>query len=250
MMPKEVFWSGLKGGLFEEKHYRAMRESIWFFGWLCVRQSQINESGEGLPHYGNPLRDEEVSADTGFSIRTIQSWRTKLIRTGYIHTTRVGNAGLVYFIHKAKHKAKNPKPSTRYFPAELQPSGNYKVSHNPAGLNPKVSQHPAGTCAETCDTYAANPSENQVVSRNAKTLTPKHLSNYKTDPRAKDARSPLSSFKEILKEKTVPRSMSAAELDARRRELLLQGEEIMRKHPAKGSSPGKVLEMQPVEVSA
>ncbi len=260
MMPKEVFWSGLKGGLFEKKHYLAMGESIWLFGWLCMRQSQINESGEGLPHYGNPLTDEEISEDTGFSIRTIQSWRAKLIHTGYIHTARVGNTGLVYFIHKAKSKAKNPKPSTRYFPAELNPAtGNYvpkvtprvtpKVSHNTAGPGPKVSHNPAGTYAETCDTYADNSQENQSDTQNANTLIPKHLSNYKTDPRAENARSPIPSFKQLLEEKTVPRQKSEAALDERRRKLLLQAEEIKRKFPTT-NSPGKVLEMKPQEAIA
>lgn len=250
MMPKELFWSGLKGGLFEKKHYLAMGESIWLFGWLCMRQSQINESGEGLPHYGNPLTDEAISEDTGFSIRTIQSWRAKLSHAGYIHTTRVGNAGLVYFIHKAKRKAKNPKPSRRYFLAELNPAtGNYvpkvtpsvtpKVSHNPAGPGPKVSHNPAGTHAETCDTYADNSQENQRDTQNANNLNPKHLSDYKTDPRAENARSPIPSFKELLEEKTVPHQSSQAELDERRRVLLKQGEEIMRKYPPK-EQPGKV----------
>jgi hypothetical protein len=231
MIPKELFWSGLKGGLFEEKHYRAMGESIWLFGWLCVRQSQINESGEGLPHYGNPLRDEEVSADTGFSIRTIQSWRAKLVRAGYIHTARVGNVGLVYFIHKAKHKAKNPKPSTRYFPAALQPNGSYKVSHDPAGPRLKVSQNLAGTSAEKRDTYASNSLENQGLPQNANTVIPKHLSNYKTDPHAQAACSPTVLFEKLIRRKGLPTPPSPKQLDERRRELLQQGEEMARKYP-------------------
>lgn len=125
MKPKEIFWSGLKGGIFEEKHREAMGEALWFFGWLYMRQSQINESGEGLPHYGNPLTRKRIRDDTGFSERKIERWTERLVNAGYIHVERIGNKGLIFFIHKAKSKAKNSKPKTRYFPAELQPNGSH-----------------------------------------------------------------------------------------------------------------------------
>ena len=241
MMPKEVFWSGLKGGIFEQKHFRAMGNALWLFGWLCMRQCQINGSGEGLPHYGNPLTFKKISEDTGFSRRTIEKWTAVLTRTGYIHTKRISNSGVIFFIHKAKEKAKNPKPRTRYFPAELQRNGNYaEVPSN--GRTPE-SQVPANEGADPrplAYTQANNLTCSQSDTQNANTLTSKRL-NYKTDSRAENARSAILFFKEVMKDKTVPRGMTQADLDARRRKLLQQGKEIMRKHPS---------EFRPVEVSA
>jgi DNA-binding transcriptional ArsR family regulator len=179
MMPKELFWSGLKGGIFEQKHFRAIGNALWLFGWLCMRQSQINGSGEGLPHYGNPLTFKEISDDTGFSRRTIEKWTAVLTRTGYIHTKRIGNSGLIFFIHKAKQKAKNPKPKTRYFAAELQPNGNYaKVtdveSQVPANGRTPESQVPANEGARPrplAYTQADKPLENQPDVQITNTLT-------------------------------------------------------------------------------
>jgi hypothetical protein len=44
-----------------------------------MRQSQVNGSGDGLPHYGNPLTFKEISDVTGFSRRTIEKWTATLI---------------------------------------------------------------------------------------------------------------------------------------------------------------------------
>ncbi len=195
MKPKEIFWSGLKGGLFEAKHRKAMGEAIWLFGWLCMRQSQVNESGEGLPHYGNPLTFSEIAEDTGFPASTLRKWADKLTLAGYIHTTRVGNIGLIFFIHKAKSKAKNPKPSTHYFPAELQGDGSYKrmsaqvrdkvtdtqVRPNLDGPSVKVRPNLDGVPPTDGRTHANNRLVSQEDARISNTLTPKHLSNYNTD---------------------------------------------------------------------
>jgi len=258
MIPKEVFWSGLKGGIFEQKHFRAMGNALWLFGWLCTRQSQINGSGEGLPQYGNPLTFKEISDDTGFSRRTIEKWTAVLTRTGYIHTKRIGNSGVIFFIHKAKQKAKNPKPKTRYFPAELQPNGNYakvadlQVPANGRTPEGQVYANEGARPRPLAYTYADKSKDSQSDTENATTLTPKSPSNYKTDPLAKNTRSDFFSLlgKELGKRKSVPRGKTLRELDARRRELLRQGERIQREHPDSGKSPGKVLELQPQEASA
>ena len=47
-------------------------------------------------------------------------------------------------------------------------------------------------------------------------------------------------FKKTAKTLGLPRPKSAAELDARRREILLQGEEMIRKYPTNGDGLGKV----------
>lgn len=213
-----------------------------------MRQSQVAEKPDGtldgMPHYGNPLTDKQLHDDTGWPIRTIQYWRQRLVLTGYIRTVRVGNLGLVYFIHKAKRKARNPKPSTRYFPAELQPNGNYQATQRIAEPGAEVPQALASTYAKDCGTYADKPLDSQADTQNTNTLTPKHLSNYKTE-------APTSSlFKRTARELQPPGRNSRADLDARRRELLLQAERIKREYPTKERSPGKVVEIQPKEAIA
>ncbi|HXL21950.1 MAG TPA: hypothetical protein VOA78_05760 [Candidatus Dormibacteraeota bacterium] len=248
MKPKEIFWSGLKGGLFEAKHRKAMGEAVWLFGWLCMRQSQINESGEGLPHYGNPLTFAEIADDTGFPISTLRKWSDRLGRTGYIHTQRVGNLGLIFFIHKAKSKAKNPKPHTRYFPAELQPNGDYRrmsakmtdkvtasqVRPNLDGPGEQVRPNLDGVPPKNGRTYANNCIENQIDTPTSNTLTPKHLLNYNTQA------SVSSLLRKTARKLQPPRRMSQASLDERRRLLLRQSEEMQRKYPPK-EQPGQVI---------
>lgn len=180
MKPKEIFWSGLKGGLFDEKHRKAMGEAIWLFGWLCMRQSQVNTDGEGLPHYGNPLTFAEIATDTGFPASVIRKWTARLTRTGYIHTRKVGNVGLIFFIHKAKSKAKNPKPKTRYFPAELLPNGNYGVRPKMDGPNEQVRPRMDATPSKDGRTYGDKAQGFQGVGENSNTLISTNLIHYNT----------------------------------------------------------------------
>lgn len=243
MKPKEIFWSGLKGGIFEQKHYKAMGDALWLFGYLCMRQSQVAEKPDGtldgLPHYGNPLTDKQLHDDTGWPIRTIQYWRQRLVLTGYIRTLRMGNLGLVYFIHKAKRKARNPKPSTRYFPAELQPNGNYKATQRIAGPGDEVPQALASTYAKSCTTYADKPLDSQADTQITNTLTPKHLSNYKTE-------APTSS----LLKATAREMQREMQPQKQTRSLQEQKEELRRRGFLPKEQPGKVLEMQPKEAIA
>jgi len=127
LIRKEHFWSGLKGGIFDEKHYRAMGMAVYLFGWLTTRQTGINDVGEGIVNYGNPMTREKIASDTGYSVRNVKLWTAKLIAARYIRSVPVAKSGNSYFIYKAKMKAKDPKPSTKYFPVHLNPSGHYSV---------------------------------------------------------------------------------------------------------------------------
>lgn len=238
LMPKELFWIGAKGGLLEEKHRRAMRDAVWLFLYLLMRQTQINEAGEGVVRYGNPTSRTDIAADTGWSDANIKRWTARLIRGGYVRAVRSGNDGLIFFISKGKSKAKNPKPSTRYFPAELQPSGNYQVGAEMNRLRAQVGAEMTDGRSKNAPTYAANPPRNQSDARSSTTLIPKNLSNYNTTPLGQSPRSSLSSLlKETAEAKAVPRQMSQAEADKRRRVLLRQSEEIRRKYPRAEAVP-------------
>ncbi|MFQ5696339.1 MAG: hypothetical protein ACE5HB_10150, partial [Terriglobia bacterium] len=60
-------YAGIRGGLFEEKHRRAMGPAVWLFGWLVDRQTSQRD-GRGLVLYGQPLRLERIAAETGFPL--------------------------------------------------------------------------------------------------------------------------------------------------------------------------------------
>ncbi len=227
MKPKEIFWSGLKGGLFEQKHRKAMGEAVWLFGWLCMRQSQINGSGEGLPHYGNPLTFAEIAEDTGFPASTLRKWAAVLTRTGYIHTRRTGNLGLVFFIHKAKSKAKSGKNSCKVADkstAKCGQSADAQVRPDMDAPSEQVRPSLDGVPPKDGRTYANKSFENEQVIENTNTLTSKSLSNYNTQE------SVSSLFKKAARKLQPPRGMSQASLDERRRLLLRQSEEIQAKY--------------------
>jgi hypothetical protein len=218
MKPKEGYWIGARGGLLAEKHYQAMGESIWLFLYMLLRQTSVNDQGEGVVLYGNPLTREQIADDTGWNENNIRNWTRRLVRTGYIRAQRSGNDGCVFFVRKAKSKAKNPKPSIAYFPAELRPDGNYEVV--PQKVRPRVQVVPQKAEGQTLKgtTYADKSQRNQVDLSFPTTLITKHLSNYNNA-----ARLPLS-------------FMSEKQRQERENQLRLQAQEMLRKYAPKGQA--------------
>ncbi len=80
--------TGLRGVLFEERHYARMGAAIWLYGWLVLRQT--HQSGEvGFVLGGAPVRYREIEDETGFNRRTLERWLSTLRKQGYIETTVV-----------------------------------------------------------------------------------------------------------------------------------------------------------------
>ena len=216
--PKESFWSGLKGGIFDAKHTKAMGSAIWLFGYLCMRQTQLNESGEGLPRYGNPISRADITGDTGWTLKQIEHWTAKLVGAGYIRVKRQGNDGLVFFIQKAKNKhkvARTGRPDSGRPDRQLSPDlGDF------APRSPKSQ----ATCTP-------NSTENQGV-----TPFPTKSPSYSDNPSslqhrsaAENAAPSLSSLlKDLGKKKAVPSyKASQAQIAERERLLSRQRQEIL-----------------------
>lgn len=93
------FNCGLNGGLFESKHYNAMGDAVWLFGWLVHRQTQMN----GSVLNGTPILDCRIAKDTGHPLKRIRRWRdTLLVEPGpYIEVKRTP-IGHIYRILKPK----------------------------------------------------------------------------------------------------------------------------------------------------
>jgi hypothetical protein len=80
------FTTGLRGVLFEARHYARMGSAVWLYGWLVLRQT--HQSGSvGWVLGGAPVRYREIEEETGFNRRTLERWLSTLRREGYIETT-------------------------------------------------------------------------------------------------------------------------------------------------------------------
>jgi hypothetical protein len=90
------------------------------------------------------------------------------------------------------------------------------------------------------------PAENATACENflQNNLT-KLLRNNNTTAAAKSAAVSIPSIKELARDKTIHRMMSQAELDARRREMLLQAETIKRRYPPRIASQSTQAKAKP-----
>lgn len=93
--------SGIRGGLWDVKHYGKMGDALWLFGWLVHRQT-TQRNGEGLVLRGKCLTYAAVSDDTGFAERTLRRWMGVLRREGYVSVKHGSYKQLVVRVLNAK----------------------------------------------------------------------------------------------------------------------------------------------------
>ena len=92
----------VSNGIVDPKHYRSMRESIWMFYYLLDKQTRgVDSDGNGKVLGGKPIRDSDIAAAFGVSIRTVRRMRDRLFQFGYV-TARRTPYGYVYAITKPK----------------------------------------------------------------------------------------------------------------------------------------------------
>jgi hypothetical protein len=94
------FNTGLRGVLFEEKHYARMGAALWLYGWLVLRQTH-QQGTEGWVLGGAPVSYREIEEETGFNRRTLERWMRTLRQHGYIETD-AAPSGVRIRITKAK----------------------------------------------------------------------------------------------------------------------------------------------------
>ena len=99
-MREKNFSTGLRGVLFEARHYARMGSALWLYGWLVLRQTHQTGS-VGWVLGGAPVRYREIEEETGFNCRTLERWLSTLRREGYIETT-AAQEGVRIRITKAK----------------------------------------------------------------------------------------------------------------------------------------------------
>jgi hypothetical protein len=100
LMRGKDFNTGLRGVLFEARHYERMGAAVWPYGWLVLRQT--HQHGElGCVLGGSPVSYREIEEETGFKRRTLECWMRVLRRQGYIETS-TAPGGVIVRITKAK----------------------------------------------------------------------------------------------------------------------------------------------------
>jgi hypothetical protein len=92
--------AGLRGVLFEARHYERMGAALWLYGWLVLRQTH-QQGDVGWVLGGSPITYREIEEETGFNPRTLERWMRALRKHGYVETEAVP-AGVIVRITKAK----------------------------------------------------------------------------------------------------------------------------------------------------
>jgi|HubBroStandDraft_5_1064220.scaffolds.fasta_scaffold04476_5 hypothetical protein len=110
-MREKDFNTGLRGVLFEAKHYAQMGSAVWLYGWLVLRQTHQSQ-GIGYVLGGAPVTYREIEDETGFNRRTLEAWMRVLRREGYVKTQNVP-AGISVQILKAKKHRPNRSGALR-----------------------------------------------------------------------------------------------------------------------------------------
>jgi hypothetical protein len=101
-MREKNFNTGLRGVLFEERHYARMGSAIWLYGWLVLRQThQTGTTGWVLG--GAPVSYREIEGETGCNRRTLERWRSVLRRNEYIDTEAAPGGVIVRILKAKKH---------------------------------------------------------------------------------------------------------------------------------------------------
>lgn len=105
-MREKNFNTGLRGVLFESRHYERMGAALWLYGWLVLRQTHQSGS-DGWVLGGAPFSYREIEEETGFPRKTIERWMRTLRTQGYIET-QASQRGIIVCIKKAKKFAQAP----------------------------------------------------------------------------------------------------------------------------------------------
>lgn len=218
---------GARGGLIDEKHRLAMGEAVFLFMWCLLRQTG-QKDGWGIVLYGKPVTYEFIHEETGFPVRTMQSWMSLLVDAKYLKTERRPR-GLVIYVGKAK----------KWFGNTLKTASGKTVKEPPKNRNSRQSdpqrtadhdpQRTADHTTTNGGSQGTQPTPNQEVkpAPNSKSLEVLNSTEIRHDACASGA----MSFSEIIKSTTPPRNgqKTERELDERRRLLDRQKDELRRK---------------------
>jgi hypothetical protein len=99
-MREKNFNTGLRGVLFEERHYARMGSAIWLYGWLVLRQTHQTGTTDWVLG-GAPVSYREIEGETGFN--RLERWMSVLRRNEYIETEAAPGGVIVRILKAKKH---------------------------------------------------------------------------------------------------------------------------------------------------
>lgn len=171
--------TGLRGVLFEARHYEKMGAAVWLYGWLILRQTHQSR-GLGFVLGGAPISYREIEEETGFKRRTLECWMRVLRRGGYIETV-AAPSGVVVRITKAKKFPQRPQKSTgvvRKFSGAVRELAEGPTQKRAASVDEPFSNHqlPDRICSSSVDgsierKERANSSNNSHTDADVETHT-------------------------------------------------------------------------------
>lgn len=212
-----------------------MGVTVWMFMYLLRNQTGLNVGGEGVVNYGHPLTLMQISTDfKGTPEGTLRRWIARLRGKGYIRTEPHSNNGLTFWIAKGKSKTKVPR--IRYEVA-LKPTKNSRAKMNGSSNNSRAELHLKEPSSRdnlhgSSSIGILQPTGTKGVAPVPEAPTPKDFTS-KNLLYYNNAATP--SFSLLGKEKSIPQEKptpSAMQIEARRRILVKQAEQIKRNYPS------------------
>jgi hypothetical protein len=172
--------AGLRGVLFEARHYERMGAAIWLYGWLVLRQTH-QQGDVGWVLGGSPISYCEIEEETGFNPRTLERWMQGLRKHGYVETEAVP-AGVIVRITKAK---KFPQGARRSAEPPRKSAGTSPQLRGANGLHPTWNHEAAAPIGSsfiessperlrTHNSHRNFHTQNQSTAENPKAKTSKH----------------------------------------------------------------------------
>ena len=232
--------TGLRGVLFESRHYERMGSAVWLYGWLVLRQTH-QQGSLGWVLGGAPISYREIEEETGFNPRTLERWMQTLRRSGYIETEAVPG-GVIIWITKAKkfpqgarkiaeaaRRFAGPPPQNRvadcgYPPPNLEVAariGSSSVDGSPDKAAGRIVYKDFHKSGDAC----GNPRSNEALKRSERGKTENHPG---SQGRGADDR-PLEQINPALDARLLRQLLRAERDEAVRRELAIgTGPEVRR----------------------
>lgn len=200
---------GVTAGLIDGYHHKRLGAAWMLFCWCCLRQTGQGE--EGVICYGAVITYAQIAEEMNCSAANVRKWMRRLKQQSYVRV-EPDRRGFRLFIKNPKKvrlsKLGQPKPTETVQTQHARSStyGHSKPIH-----------------------YIENAGTSEMLLRSELT---KLLKNNNTTADAKPASVPLR-FGELEKIKSIPLEKSPWEMEATRRKLLTQAEEIKRKYPSR-----------------
>jgi DNA-binding transcriptional ArsR family regulator len=233
-------------GLLESKHVKLIGPALWVFLW-CIDKTTKEKDGKGIVYGGKPVTFAEIAEDLGVSEKTIQRHIDRLADANYLELILTPRGQQIRVLNSCKFT----KSSESERPSKVSnPSGQKCPTRQDRRVTPQDrTVHPPDKSVQpniregslTLNLDKEREKEVEKAPAAAKTAPQPLCSppSVRKDSEEETAtpNPPISAlFGKTAKTLEPPRLKSEAELDATRRLLLKQREELMRRYPPSGKA--------------